>query len=168
MRKRIKGGFTLIEIVVSVFVISIAVVGVFQATTRYVQQTKFEKEAYVAALLGQEAVEIVKNFRDINWIGSSDPLDWKIGLTSCSSGCEIDYDDAGFTAWSGSGRYLYIENASGLYKYLASPGAGDVKTIYTRKVTITEIGSDELDIVVDVYWRTNTTTVKEDIYNWKQ
>ncbi|MDD3170627.1 MAG: hypothetical protein PHW71_02540, partial [Candidatus Pacebacteria bacterium] len=74
----------------------------------------------------------------------------------------------GFTAWSGSGRYLYIENASGLYKYLASPGASDVKTIYTRKVTITEVGSDELDIVVDVYWRTNTMTVKEDIYNWKQ
>jgi len=89
-------------------------------------------------------------------------------LTSCSSGCEIDYDDAGFTVWSGSGRYLYIEKTSGLYKYLDSPGPDDVKTVYRRKATITEVGSDELDIVVDVYWRTNTTTVKEDIYNWKQ
>jgi hypothetical protein len=155
------------EMVVSVFVISIAVVGVFQATTRYVQQTKFEKEAYIAALLGQEAVEIVKNFRDVNWV-EEDAGGWKNGLTSCSSGCEIDYDDAGFTAWSGDGRFLYIEDASGLYKYPALPGENDVKTIYRRKLTIAEVGDDELDIIVDVYWRTNTTTVKGDIYNWKQ
>ncbi len=166
MVKNIKNGFTLVEIMISIFVISVAIIGIFQATTRYIQQTKFEKEGYVAALLGQEAIEIVKNFRDTNWV-EEDAGGWESGLTSCSSGCEIDYDDASFTPWSGSGRNLYIENSSKLFKYLASPGANDVKTIYTRKVIMTPSGDDKLSIVVNVYWKGNTTVVKEDIYNWK-
>ncbi len=166
MAKNIKNGFTLVEIMISIFVISVAIIGIFQATTKYIQQTKFEKEGYVAALLGQEAIEIVKNFRDTNWV-EGDAGGWNNGLTSCSAGCEIDYDDTSFTLWSGSGRNLYLEGSSGLFKYLASPGINDVKTIYTRKVIITESGSDKLSIVVNVYWKGNTTVVKEDIYNWK-
>jgi len=54
-----KKGFTLIEMVVSVFMITIAVVGIVQLTTKYIQTTKFEKESYTAALLGQEGIEII-------------------------------------------------------------------------------------------------------------
>jgi prepilin-type N-terminal cleavage/methylation domain-containing protein len=165
-----KKGFTLIEMVVSVFLITVAVVGVVQITTKYIQQTKFEKESYVAALLGQEGIEIIKNIRDTNWV-DVDPT-WNNGLTTCSAGCEIDMtfnaETPVFTAWSAPGTSLYIENSTKLYKYISSPGVNDVKSIYTRKITIDSATSDILKIIVDVYWRGNTTTVKEDIYNWKQ
>jgi len=164
-----KKGFTLIEMVVSVFIITVAVVGIIQVTTKYIQQTKAEKENYVAALLGQEGIEIIKNIRDTNWI---DVAVWNDGLTTCGSGCEIDMtfnaETPVFTAWSGSGRNLYIENSTKLYKYLASPGASDIKTAFTRKITIDSTTNDVLKIIVDVYWRGKTMTIKEDIYNWNQ
>jgi prepilin-type N-terminal cleavage/methylation domain-containing protein len=159
-----KKGFTLIEMVVSVFIITVAVVSIVQATTKHIQQTKFEKEAYVAALLGQEGIEIIKNIRDTNWVISSS---WDTGLTSCASGCQADYDDVSLSAYSSS-SYLYIEGSTKFYKYIVSPLAADTKTIYTRKITIDTGTTDVLKITVDVYWRGNTTTVKEDIYNWKQ
>lgn len=171
-----KRGFTLIEMVISVFMITVAVVGIVQLTTKYIQNTKYEKESYIAALLAQEGVEIIKNIRDANWV-ESDASGWKNGLTTCSSGCEIDISynhlSPTFTPWSDPGTNLYIDyNESQSryehYKYLASPGANDIKTIYRRKITIVESGADKLEITVDVYWRTNQLTVKEDIYNWMQ
>lgn len=157
-------GFTLLEMLISVAVIAVGVLGVFSAVARLSQQAAQERENLVAVYLGQEGIEIVKNIRDTNWV--EEALSWKDGLTSCSSGCEADYEDTSLTAWS-AGNFLYIENSTGLYKYIASPGSEDVETPYKRKITITEVGDDELDIVVDVYWYSHTMTVKENIYNWR-
>jgi prepilin-type N-terminal cleavage/methylation domain-containing protein len=149
-----KKGFTLIEMVVSIFIIVIAVVGILQVTSKYVQKTKFEKETYVAALLGQEAIEIVKNIRDNNWINSTT---WNTGLAD--GDYEVDYDDTGLT--SDSSRFLYIDS-NGFYNY--STGTA---TIYKRKITLVN-GTDKVSITVDVSWRGHTTTIKQDIYDWKQ
>jgi len=99
-----KKGFTLIEMVVSIFIIVIAVVGILQVTSKYVQKTKFEKETYVAALLGQEAIEIVKNIRDNNWINSTT---WNTGLAD--GDYEVDYDDTGLTSDYKLGFYTLIQ-----------------------------------------------------------
>ena len=157
-------GFTLLEMLISVAVITIGALGVFSAVAKFSQQAQQERENLVASYLCQEGVEIVKNIRDTNWV--EEAASWKDGLTSCSAGCEADYEDSSLSAWS-SGEYLYIENSTGLYKYIASPVSEDVETPYKRKITITEVGDDELDIVVEVYWTAYTMTVKENIYNWK-
>jgi len=149
-----KKGFTLIEMVVSIFIIVIAVVGILQVTSKYVQKTKLEKEAYVAALLGQEAIEIVKNIRDTNWITLAT---WNTGLVD--GAYEVDYDDTGLT--SDASRFLYIDS-NGFYNY--STGTA---TIYKRKITLVN-GTDKISITVDVFWRGHTTTIKQDIYDWKQ
>lgn len=158
-------GFTLLEMLISVAIITIGALGVFSAVTKFSQQTQQERENLVAAYLCQEGIEIVKNIRDTNWMIEPAVI-WKDGLTSCSSGCEADFEDSSLTAWS-SGEYFYIENSTGLYKYIVSPVSGDVVTPYKRKITITEVGDDELDIVVDVYWSAYTMTIKENIYNWR-
>ncbi|MDD5639579.1 MAG: prepilin-type N-terminal cleavage/methylation domain-containing protein, partial [Candidatus Pacebacteria bacterium] len=59
--------FTLIEMLVSVFIISFALISMFGLNSKYNQQSKQEKEAYEASLLAEEGVEIVKNIRDCNW-----------------------------------------------------------------------------------------------------
>lgn len=164
MNKENKKAFTLIEMVVAIFIIIIAVVGIIEMTSKYVQRTKFEKEAYTAALLGQEGVEIIKNIRDNNWIDGG--VNWNNNLTSCGSGCQADYSSNTLSAYDGS--YLYIENTTKFYKYISSPGANDIKTVFTRRITIDSGTADILKITVDVFWRGNTTTVKENIYNWYQ
>lgn len=157
-------GFTLLEMLISIMVITIGVLGIYSAVFKYIKNTQQERENLVASYLCQEGIEIVKNIRDTNWVESA--TTWSDGLTSCSSGCEADYNGI-LTAWSSPGRYLYIDNSTGLYKYVASPVTGDIKTSYTRKIDIVPNGTDELDITVYVYWETNTIVVKENLFNWR-
>lgn len=164
-KRKNQNGFTLLEMIVAVGIITFSALGIFSAVARYSQQTQQERDNLVAAYLCQEGIEIVKNMRDTNWVSGA-PI-WKTGLTSCASGCEADYSSASLSSWSSPGTSLYIQGSTGLYKYIGSPQSGDVQTPYTRKITIAEIGNDELDISVDVYWAGNTMTVKENIYNWK-
>lgn len=167
--------FTLIEMLVSVFIISFALISMFGLNSKYNQQTKQEKEAYEASLLAEEGVEIVKNIRDCNWICETPPCtaDWDDGLTSCASGCEIDYlkkggDGAttGLTAWT-TGNFLYIDSNK-LYRYPSVSETTLTKTPYTRKITIDTSTANKLEITVTVYWYSYSTQVKQDIYNWRQ
>jgi prepilin-type N-terminal cleavage/methylation domain-containing protein len=154
-------GFTLLELMISIFIISVGVLAIFSVITKYSQQTGSIRESLVASYLGQEGVEIVKNIRDTNWVNGRD---WNYGLTSCSSGCEADY--ASTSLASSSSRYLYLDNDTGFYQYTPGSGGGAV-TPYQRKITVTNPGTDEIDIQVDVTWKTYTITVKENLYNWK-
>ncbi len=121
-------GFTLVEMLVSVFIIAFSLIGIFNLNTKYNQQTLQEKESFVATLLAQEAIEIIKNTRDTNsisnlcWLSgiTEDPTsstcqananwpsapDWVGSNSRCiDQGCEIDYNGTGgngslgFTPW---------------------------------------------------------------------
>lgn len=74
---------------VSVFIISFSLVAIFNLNSKYTQQTKQEKEAFVATLLAQEGVEIVKNMRDTNWVTSKC---WYEGIAKTSTVCTTPAD----------------------------------------------------------------------------
>lgn len=168
--KRFNSGFTLIETLVAIMMVSIAFLGIYSATARYAQQTKQVKDIYVASLLGQEGIEIARNIRDANWtLGTGN---WDDGLTSCSgcsgqtNGCMAQYNDTSLSAYD-STKYLYIDDGNSFYKYIASPSGSDVKTNYRRQICI-DSGSDVLHVTVNVFWTGGRqTTIKEDLYNWK-
>jgi len=153
--------FTLLEMLIAIAIVVVGALGVFSAVAKYSTLTQNEKDSLTAAYLCQEGIEIVKNFRDTNWLNGAST--WKDGL-ACSSGCEADFDDTSLSAFS-STDYLYIDSATGLYQY--DHETADTETFYTRKIIVTEVGDDELDIQVDVVWPGHTMTVKENIYNWK-
>jgi prepilin-type N-terminal cleavage/methylation domain-containing protein len=157
-------GFTLIETMVSLMMVSIAFLGIYGAVAKYSQQTKQIKENYVASLLGQEGIEVVRNMRDKNWVTAAA---WDNGLTSCSgcsgrtNGCQAAYNATTLSAYNDTTGYLYIN--SGFYDY---SGTGTL-TPYKRQICIDESGSI-LHVVVNVYWTGGKqATVKEDLYNWK-
>jgi prepilin-type N-terminal cleavage/methylation domain-containing protein len=163
-KKKNRKGFTLIETLVSLMMVSIAFLGIYGAVAKYSQQTKQVKDTYVASLLGQEGVEIVRNMRDKNWVTAAA---WDNGLTSCSgcsghtNGCQADYNDAALASYNDSTGYLWIN--SGFYEY----GSTGTITPYKRQICIDESGNI-VHVVVNVYWTGGRqTTVKEDLYNWK-
>lgn len=165
-KRKNQKGFTLLETIIAVGIVTVGTLGVFSAVAKYSRQSQQESENLVATYLCQEGIELVKNIRDTNWVTAAS---WKAGIDgvtpACSSGCEGDYSSTSLTQWSSSGNNLYIQSSTGLYGYTYS--SGDTKTPYTRKITINPVGDDELDVIVDVYWESYTTTVKENIFNWR-
>lgn len=189
-----KDGFTIIELIISVFILSIAIVGIFSAFSVMVILTANAADQLTATYLAQEGMEVVRNIRDTNWLTSG--AVWDEGLTGCdksSMGCEADYTTG--TGTSGtypivpwSGRYLYV-SSDGFYDY-ATDGT---KTKFKRKIIIATVidvdglaDSDKIHILkvtAQVSWDqkatilnngfsagdcqpSNCVTTEETLYNW--
>jgi len=152
----VRGGFTLLETMFAILIVSIGILGIHNGMNFATKNTRLARENFIGTYLAQEGVEIVKNMRDNNWVNG---WAWNTGLTACTTGCYADY--ATSTLALGAGPVLKL-NANGFYDYSSSA----TTTIYSRKITITPVGGDELDIKVDVFWNNVTTTIRENIYNW--
>lgn len=136
-------GFTIIELVITIFILSFAVVGIFAAFSVMATLTYDATDRLTAAYLGQEGIEIVRNIRDTNWLGM-DALSggsWTDGLTSSavnnnincdtSSPCQADYLSTQM-AYMGD-VYLRI-NSDGFYNY-----TDGTATKFKRDITITPL-----------------------------
>ena len=157
--QKFTAGFTLLEVLISLAVITICVVGVFALVQQTISLLPVSEQRLAASYLVQEGVEIVRNLRDTNIINGEA---WNLGLTSCGAGCEADYLSSSLTAW-GAGRYL-LDNGT-FYNY--SSGS---PTLYKRKITINFSTADVLKITIEVSWqektRSHSIKAREDIYNW--
>ena len=172
-----KNGFTIIELVISIFVLSIAVVGIFTAFSIMVILTSDATDRLTAAYLAQEGMEIVRNIRDTNWLNISNGFPeakWIDGLTdastnnyvNCRNGCEADYTAANSGAMHAySGAFLKI-NPNGFYYY--DPTASS-ETKFKRKITITclptgDCSTDYIMMVsVQVTWKKKATILNSSI-----
>ena len=166
-------GFTIIELVISVFILSIAVVGIFSAFSVMNVLTSDTTDRLTATYLAQEGLEIVRNIRDTNWLSMDDwgcvssiidddtpcPVLWSDGLTEspdCSNGCKADYKTSMSPFASVDKLYL---NDEGFYDHDIS-GA---PTKFKREIIIKllEDANGGLDhimkVVVRVSWDKKST-----------
>lgn len=60
-------GFTLVEVVVILFIISLALVGVLSLIVQSLNSQTYNKNNLIAYQLGQEGMELVRRVRDSNW-----------------------------------------------------------------------------------------------------
>jgi len=77
------GGFTLIEVVVAIFVLIVGVVGVFTAIQNITFSSQINSSKLTAAYLAQEGIELVRNKRDSNWLAGET---WDSDLPSGTKG----------------------------------------------------------------------------------
>ncbi len=98
-------GFTIIELIISIFVLSIAVVGIFSAFNIMAIFTSDSIDRLTASYLAQEGMEIVRNMRDTNWLdmdlckkqsdtglisdGKSCPVTWVDGMALKNGATDI-------------------------------------------------------------------------------
>lgn len=179
-------GFTLIELVISIVVLSVAVIGAYNAFTTMDILTSSSTDRFAAAYLAQEGIEIIRNIRDTNWINSDDWREglYEAGVVDCTTnGCQADYKTFGETSTplvAYAGQNLYIDS-SGFYNYESGTG-----TKFRRKIVIvpmqTPDGADDiLRVTVTVYWDEKANifssnpcaneadcsiTAEEYLYNW--
>jgi prepilin-type N-terminal cleavage/methylation domain-containing protein len=133
-------GFTLIEVLVSLFILGTAITGITYVITTNSSDAQLIKNSYIASGLVQEGVEVVRNLRD------SDVLQGNSFGASLSDGTySVQWDSRVLGAQADS--YLGFDSGTHMYSY--SSGA---PTIFKRSVVISTESSIEKKILVTVTW----------------
>lgn len=164
--------FTLIELVVSIFIILLTLGGVFSLLVQTLRVTSGLPDQLIANYLAQEGMEVVRNIRDANWIKGQE---WNTGLTGCESsvaGCEAN--DGCAVSYHSFSLENYPNFPLHLYNNYYSQTTLGKKTIFKRRVVINQNtdsdGNDYLQVRVFVCWQRRgknyQTELDENLYNW--
>lgn len=168
-------GFTFVELIITIFVISIGILGAFSVLQQIISSSSMNSPKLVGSYLAQEGIEIVRNIRDTNWLEGED---WRNGLDICSSsntgcdavdGCAGDYQSSFLENYS-SDDFLYI-NSDGFYHQETT---GEI-TPFKRRIVINEntdaYGKNYLEVKVYVCWeqkgQKDSIEAQEYLYNWR-
>jgi len=164
-------GFTLLEVILAITVLTIAVGGSFALISKITASVSAVQSKLIASYLAQEGIEIVKNIRDTNWL-KDQPWDQSLG----AGNYEIDYlttttegsSCPGSCTYDDGLRFLEIDG-DGFYGYDLSHVN---KTIFKRKITISNEGPDKMKVSVEVFWEERgklypPAVAQEYLYDWK-
>jgi len=169
---KFKKGFTLIETLVAITILSAAVAGPMVLAIKNVGTASVSQDQLVAFYLGQEVFEYARNVRDTNILSESS--DWLGGLDVCkTNGCYIDVlNETGPVTDCGTGgcvNRLKFDKDTGKYNY-----ASDEETIFIRTVKIENpvgTNSDEAKVNVSIKWTgkygEKIMNLQDNIFNWR-
>ncbi len=159
-------GFSLIEVIVAIFLISVGLVVVVSLINRTIYYTQSVSSRLAAVYLAQEGMEIVKNIRDSNFLNE---VAWTSGLIlggSATTSSEFDYLSWSIPDDDCSGKSSLKPDGNGIYVC-----SSDSDAKFQREVTITPDGNNILDVLVNVSWEDKgkpyNVLVEERLYNWQ-
>ena len=155
-------GFTLVEVMIAIFVFLVGVVGIYALLPRAIKTTTDNNNRFIAAQLAREGIEIVRNIRDENWLSGDT---WDNGISS--GDYEADYTAHSLSQSFSPADKLKID-ADGFYNY-----SNGKETIFTRKINVEKtIDADSnpiIKVTVTVSWggTGKTYKVQEYLYDWR-
>ena len=169
-------GFTLIETLVAVSLLSVAIVAPMSLTTKSLAAAYYARDQIVAFHLAQEAVETVRHFRDNNILSTvrGAPTDILAGIPIGQPFIVSTLDDSMNSEACDSGTCppLQIDPTQTFYGY----GSGWTNTRFTRTVEVEIVASDvgvpqEIRTSVTVSWqtgsfKTRSFTIRQNLYRW--
>ena len=171
-----KRGFTLIETLVAVSLLSVAIVAPMSLTTKSLAAAYYARDQIVAFHLAQEAVETVRHFRDNNILQTAlgNPTDILAGIPLGVPFTVNTIDDSIDSASCNSGICppLQLDPTETFYGY----GDDWTDTRFTRTVgveTVADTGGvpQEIRVTVTVSWRTGSFqtrsfSIRQNLYRW--
>jgi type II secretory pathway pseudopilin PulG len=181
-----KQGFSLVETLVAVFILTLSITAFIAVATGGLRSSFFARDRVVASFLAQEAVEVIKNQRDENGLANCDPncedgnnVHWLSGIADWAGGPCGEAQDCGVDSRNTSstqiGSCAVVMNdcilkrdSNGVFHH---DNDGD-DTKFTRKIRIFRAGdlNNEAKVTVTVSWGqglgSGEVVVSEHIYNW--
>jgi len=154
-------GFTLIETMVALVLITVAMGPVFILATSSVNVASRIEHNIIASNLAQEGIEVIRNIRDTNWTSGA-VFDNNLPVGTW----RVQWDTIGGGLMA-VGSNPALKKDSGLYNY---PTGTD--TVFRRTVTISKPNSGELVLISSVTWieRGNidrTVSTESHLFDWK-
>ncbi len=176
-----KNGFTLIETLVAIFILTTAIAAALTAAGSGLQSSFYARDQITAFYLGEEAVEYIRNIRDTNFINRD--ANWLDHIpsgcfTSLPNGCRVDALNKEFidTATGQNNLILHLKKdtvnpENNAYSYDQSAPLSK----FTRTISIQKIDSQttpqEILVTVTMSWGngsfgTRSFTLQEQLFNW--
>lgn len=179
--KEESSGFTLIETIAAIGIISIGFVGSLILLTKSSAQATYIKNRVVAIHLAAEGIEGIRNVRDTNFLGGKD---WLNNLTNAQVGSEvsgvIDLD------FINNKNKVFDENVdekreclnwNGTYYFHTTGPTYSCNTNFYRKIILTKKSEsisgesvEYLEVKSIVRWKekgiTKSLTVIDNLYDW--
>lgn len=191
---RLLTGFTLLETIVALAIITAAATGPVVLITRGILSFGFSKNKLIALNLAQEGLELIREVRENNIIcderNGPAPWDWfrdpdgsgiinnrdleaDIMATLPLTGCGSASISSPSLSPSFANTQLRLDPITGIYSY-----SGPLPTIFTRQITINKPSADgnipandQRNIISVVRWTergiVRDMTLRERLYNWQ-
>lgn len=173
-------GFTLLEVIVAIFLITVGIGGIFALINQNLATASINSQKLVATYLAQEGIELVRSVRDGNWL-EGQPSWLQGNLSFCSQAPNIavvGYNFGDVLCPMAVGDNFCLGN-NGFYFY-GPPGgacnANSVRTPYVRTMYLYRNpdgngSTDDLRVQSRVAWtergRSHTITAEEILYDWR-
>ena len=161
-----KKAFSIIEILIAIFIITTGIVGAMNLINRSISSVVVSKSELIATNLAQEGMEIVRGIRDTNWLKQREEPSrlWDYGLVA--GDWRVQYNSQALISL-GTNPVLNFNTSTGYYLYDATKPA----TLFRRKITITNISAYEIKVVCEVSWSERghsfAISAEDRLYNWK-
>jgi len=163
-------GFTLIEVLTVIFVVTAGIVAALTLVQNSVASSRFASRRLTATYLAQEGIEITRSIRDNNWLKI---ISWDHGFIE-GNHYRVDYQDLESNPQleSYQDQYLKIDGAG----YTCD---GSNQTPFKREIIIMDKNDldgddapDKMKVKVKVRFdfrsQQHTVSVQENLYNWWQ
>lgn len=125
-----KAGFSFIEVILAVFVVSAGMVGVLGLMSKTLSGSMDSRDQIIAVFLAQEGVELVQNLRDNNWAQEKnafgDATDSTFPAANVTD-CRIDYNDGSLFC----GLSYVLNSNGGFYDH-----DGGTATKFSRRIEV--------------------------------
>lgn len=171
LKKYIRG-FTLIETMIAISLLTIAIVAPMTLTMQSLQTAYYARDQITASNLAQEAIESVRSIRDGNILNNAEGGTTVNLLNGIPIGSNFTIDArTNITQTCNSGVCLPLQTDGNLYGYQS----GWTNTNFIRTVLATYVPgpgvSDEIRVSVTVTWQTGklkskSFTLYENMYRW--
>jgi prepilin-type N-terminal cleavage/methylation domain-containing protein len=172
MIKNNKKGFSLLEVMLALGVITIGLTGVSSLVLQNIQVQEVNKNYLVASMLAQEGLELVRNVRDTNFLKADSGYSWKNGIGPLGNTKDIvhggsyaiDYDLSIQNAASMDVDQTKLYINTGKYTH-----SGGNATPYRRLIKVID-NSDYVEVQANVQWsergRKHNYLAVANLYNW--
>lgn len=152
-------GFTFLEVLIAIAIISIGLMAGLALMTMTIASSSMGTSQLIAANLAQEGIEVVRNIRDDNWL-DPEAENWKDGLPAGSG--YVNWDSNKVKKTGSDELHLDVDN-----RYTHEAGT---LTPFRRHIEITDAG-DYLIVKSIVNWtergRSHSITLEDHLYNWQ-
>lgn len=154
-------GFTLIEVLVVVFIFGVALTAVSFMLSTNVRSAEEIKNNFIASGLAQEGMEVVRNIRDRDWF-----LGNAFGASIPDGSYRVQWNSQSLLP-QGSNPNLKRDDNNGLISY---DSGTDI--IFKRTIEVsTVVANVEKKIVITVSWSdrgvTRSLVTEGHLFNWK-